>query len=66
MVSRRSTILSVDGLAGATLQERGLRTKRVWLAVAAVIVILGLAWFDGGEEAVHPISQEVAVPELAE
>ena len=34
---------------GATSQKRRARTKRVWLAIVAVVSILGLAWFDGGE-----------------
>lgn len=39
--------------------------RRRWplvLAVAAV-VLLALAWFDGGEEALHPIAEDVALPE---
>lgn len=39
---------------------------RRWLAIAGVIVLaalLALAWFDGGEEPLRPIAQDVAVPE---
>ncbi|MBT8431239.1 MAG: hypothetical protein HKP43_02040 [Altererythrobacter sp.] len=56
----------MDDSVGVTSQKRGLRAKRVGLAIAALVGILGLAWFDGGEEALHPISQEIAIPELAE
>jgi len=28
-----------------------------------ISAILGLAWFDGGEEPIRPIAQEIAVPE---
>ena len=47
---------------GATHRNR----PRYALWMAAILLILGLAWFDGGEEAVHPISQEISIPELAE
>jgi hypothetical protein len=66
MVIRRSTILSIDDSVGMTSQKREPRAKRIWLAVAALVGILCLAWFDGGEEALHPISQEITIPELAE
>lgn len=33
------------------------------VAGAVLVVVLILAWFDGGEEPVHPIAQPVAVPE---
>lgn len=56
----------MDDSVGVTPQKREPRAKRIWLAVAALVGILCLAWFDGGEEALHPISQEIAIPELAE
>nr|WP_298895966.1 hypothetical protein [uncultured Altererythrobacter sp.] len=56
----------MDDSVGVTSQKRGPRARRVGLAIAALVGILGLAWFDGGEEALHPISQEIAIPELAE
>lgn len=33
----------------------------MWLALGAGI--LALAWFDGGEEPIHQITQEIPVPE---
>jgi hypothetical protein len=38
---------------------------RRWLLVVGggAVVLLALAWFDGGEEPLHPIAQDVAVPE---
>lgn len=39
-------------------------TRRRGLILAAVVVcMMALAWFDGGEEPLHPISQEIPVPE---
>lgn len=34
-----------------------------WVAGAAALVLLALAWIDGGEEALHPIAQDVALPQ---
>lgn len=45
--------------SGATAWLRGKR----WLWLAPVVALLALAWFDGGEEPLHPIAQEIAVPE---
>jgi len=38
---------------------------RRWPGVAglAVLGLAGLAWFDGGEEPLHPIAEEVSLPE---
>lgn len=39
-------------------------TRRHWLILASLMfVILALAWFDGGEEPLHQIVQDVPVPE---
>ncbi|UVI39139.1 hypothetical protein [Qipengyuania spongiae] len=46
--------------------DRVIRGRRVVITLALVLLaILFLAWFDGGEEALHPIEQEVALPEKA-
>jgi len=66
MVGRRSTILSLDqrkAQEGRSTHRNGVRYT-FWLI--AILFVLVLAWFDGGEEALHPISQEIAIPELAE
>ena len=41
--------------------------KGVWVAIAAVVllVILALAWIDGGEREIELIVEEVPVPEGA-
>lgn len=40
------------------------KDKRVgWIFAIAITGLLLLAYIDGGEEAVHPITQPVAVPE---
>jgi len=42
------------------------RPARRWLAVllaaAAIMLVLGLAWLDGGERALRPIAEPVALP----
>lgn len=35
----------------------------LWVAGVTAVALLGLAWFDGGEEPLHPIAQDVALPE---
>lgn len=43
---------------------RRLRVSRrkVTAGVVVAIALAALAWVDGGEEAVHPIAQEIAMP----
>ncbi|MEL7444905.1 MAG: hypothetical protein AAGK02_03730 [Pseudomonadota bacterium] len=41
-------------------RTHGRRWK--WYAAAFVIGVLALAWFDGGEEPLHPITHNVPVP----
>lgn len=40
------------------------RRKLLLLAMVGAGALLTLAWFDGGEEPLHPIAQDVALPEL--
>lgn len=40
----------------------GLPARRVVIGVVVVLALVALAWFDGGEEALHPITQEIALP----
>lgn len=41
-----------------------LLRRRTWsIAALGIFVLLTLAWFDGGEEPIHPINQEIPVPE---
>lgn len=43
----------------------GARVSRKKLLVGLVIAgVIALAWFDGGEEPIRPIVQEVDVPEM--
>jgi hypothetical protein len=37
---------------------------RTWLPAAAFVIggLLALAWFDGGEQALRPIAEDVALP----
>ncbi|WP_206520278.1 hypothetical protein [Altererythrobacter sp. BO-6] len=63
MARKRSAILSMD--AGPPLMGRrgSRRASRIWLWGGAIAVLLALAWFDGGEEPIRAISQEIPVPE---
>ncbi|MFM7377221.1 MAG: hypothetical protein ACKO1O_03680 [Erythrobacter sp.] len=40
----------------------GLR-RWPWVAGLAALALIGLAWFDGGEESLHPIAEGVTLPE---
>ncbi|MBU7580437.1 MAG: hypothetical protein KAF27_08190 [Porphyrobacter sp.] len=60
MANRRTERLTSSGLEPAQ-RQRGVRWP--WVAGIVGAVVLGLAWFDGGEEALHPIAQDVALPE---
>ena len=33
------------------------------MVALTILVVLGLAWYDGGEEPIRPIVQEIDVPE---
>ncbi|WP_143704550.1 hypothetical protein [Porphyrobacter sp. TH134] len=56
---RRPPRLSPSGL-----EETPLPRPRRWPLIAGVAatVLLVLAWFDGGEEPLHPIAETVALP----
>lgn len=63
MRNLRSPRLSVSGLEGAPAPLRASKRRLVILASLATAGVLGLAWFDGGEEPLHPIAEVVALPE---
>jgi hypothetical protein len=44
--------------------SKGPLANRRWAFFAALAVagLLALAYFDGGEEPIHPISQQIALP----
>ncbi len=51
--------------APASLNRVGRRTSpRAWALTAAFLVVgvVAIAWFDGGEEPLHAITQAVDVP----
>lgn len=64
MANSRRQRLSPTGLEQAPAPR--LRPRWPWVAGAVAVVLLALAWFDGGEEALHPIAQDVALPEQAQ
>lgn len=56
--------LSPSGLHEAPVPTAPAGRRRLLLlALVAAGALLALAWFDGGEEALHPIAEDVAVPE---
>jgi hypothetical protein len=65
MPNLRSKPLSSSGLEPAP--REGQRGLPQWAAAAAFVVggLLALAWIDGGEEPLHPIAEDVALPEQA-
>lgn len=59
--SRLSPTGLADGPAPATPPAR--RKLMIGLGVMVPFVLLALAWFDGGEEAMHLIAEPVDLPE---
>lgn len=53
---------SIQPLAADKASHTGSRRGKLVFAVV-VLSILVLAWYDGGEEPIRPISHELAVPE---
>ncbi|TNE46409.1 MAG: hypothetical protein EP341_09990 [Sphingomonadales bacterium] len=59
MARRHNTILSMDQSIPNGRTSRGSK-RAIWRYVAlALFVILAIAWFDGGERPIRPISYEV-------
>ncbi|MEM9502184.1 MAG: hypothetical protein AAF941_10125 [Pseudomonadota bacterium] len=50
-------------LGGSVSQHSRLRRRLPYYAGAALIVLLVVAWIDGGEEPIRQITQEVILPE---
>lgn len=63
MANLRQERLTPGGFEQAPV-KRGIR-RWLWMA-GAVVVLLALAWFDGGEEALRPIAQDVTLPEQSQ
>ncbi|MBA4766028.1 MAG: hypothetical protein H2049_00140 [Porphyrobacter sp.] len=61
MANLRQERLTPGGFEQAP-PERGWR-RWPWVAGLAVLGLAGLAWFDGGEESLRPIAEEVSLPE---
>lgn len=47
----------------SSLDKGGSRKRLILWAAIALIGVLALAWFDGGEEPIHPIEVQVSMPE---
>lgn len=68
MVTPRPPLLSPtgqpEGPAPSVPPARRKLTMALWVLVPAIL--LALAWVDGGEEALRPIAEPVALPEQAQ
>jgi hypothetical protein len=65
MANLRPQRLSPPGLGPTTAPAVPPARRKLRLAIGALaaIVVLALAWFDGGERALRPIAEPVALPE---
>lgn len=43
-----------------------LPARRTVIGVVIAAALLALAWFDGGEEALHPIAHEIVLPRASQ
>lgn len=62
MANLRRPHLSSSGLQQASAPAPAAR-RWPWLAGAAAVLLVVLAWYDGGEEPLRPIAEDVALPE---
>ena len=60
MANPRRSLSPLQGMAPAD-RSRPRRGIGRWplIACAVLVVVLALAWFDGGEEPLHPIAEPV-------
>jgi hypothetical protein len=49
-------------LAREPVQRPRMSRRGGVIGVVVAVVLIGLAWIDGGEESLHPIAQEVVLP----
>lgn len=61
--SRRLSRLSPTGLEQAPAPSAPTGRRRIVIAGVVAALLLTLAWFDGGEEPLHPIAEDVMLPE---
>lgn len=62
MANLRRSIPSLQGLS-AEPPPRPARMMRRWpLIVGALAAVLAVAWFEGGERALRPIAEDIALP----
>ncbi|WP_285710563.1 hypothetical protein [Erythrobacter oryzae] len=57
----RQERLTPGGFERVPPKRRGRRWP--WVAGLAALALTLLAWFDGGEEALRPIAEDVSLPE---
>ena len=59
MARRNNSIQPMSGYG----DKGGRKTSAGVVALLVIVSVLGLAWYDGGEEPIRPIEQEIRVPE---
>lgn len=60
MANERQARLTPSGFE----QPAPRRARRwPWVLAATIVVLTGLAWFEGGEQPLRPIAEELALPE---
>ncbi|MEE4154393.1 MAG: hypothetical protein V2I27_09575 [Erythrobacter sp.] len=65
IASAQSSRRSGRSFGGRPQRRSGSVSKRLWLAIAALLLaVLGIAWIDGGEEPIRPIAEPVSLPVL--
>jgi len=62
MARKRSSILSLDGSAPRPPGNKRVYGGRIWFWLGLLGAVLVLAWFDGGEEPIRPITHEIPLP----
>lgn len=65
MANPRPERLSPTGLVDTPVPRVPPARRRLMMALIAfgIVLLLALAWFDGGEEPLRPIAEPVALPE---
>lgn len=66
MAKLRPPYLSPTGLQEADAPRVPSGRRRMVIAGVLAAAVVALAWFDGGEEPMHPIAEDVVLPEQSQ